>query len=181
MQVDAVRLEGRELILTLPAPSAEARRLVYKFKPGNWEVTRKAKKRSLDANSKMWAVCTEIANAIGITKEEVYRKNIRDVGCYTPLPIRADAVDAFKKAWESAGTGWVCDIVDDSKIEGYKLVFAYPGSSTYDVPQMARLIDAVNQEAHSLGIDTMPEEERRSLLQEWEERSRAYWEKRLES
>ena len=50
MQVEAVRLEGRELILTLPAPN-EARKLVYKFKPGDYELTKKAKKRSKDANA----------------------------------------------------------------------------------------------------------------------------------
>lgn len=154
------------MILTLSAP-AEARKLVYKFKPGNYELAKKTKRRSNDANQKLWAMCSEIAEAVGASKEEVYRRNIRDVGIYTPLPVRNDAVDDFRRTWESAGIGWVCDIVDDSKIDGYKLVFAYPGSSTYDVKQMSRLIDAVNQEAQTLGIDTMPEEERRSLLEQW--------------
>ena len=44
-------------------------------------------KRTKDSNAMLWKICTEIANKIGSTKEEVYRAQIRDVGEYTPLPI----------------------------------------------------------------------------------------------
>lgn len=120
--------------------------------------------RSLDANSLLWKICNDIAKAIGSTKEEVYKNQIRAVGEYTPLPIKAEAVDDFSRIWSEHGVGWFVDIIDDSKLEGYKLVFAYHGSSTYDTKQMSRLIDSTIEEAKSLGIDTISERERSLLL-----------------
>ena len=88
MQIDGVRIEGGELILKTKDPAA--RRLAYNFKPGNYEFVKMKEKRSKDANAKMWAICEEIARAVTMTKEEVYRQNIREVGVYTPLPIKND-------------------------------------------------------------------------------------------
>ena len=120
--------------------------------------------KSETANNYLWKLCTEIAKAVGITKEEVYKSQIREVGEYTPLPIREDAVEEFQRIWSAHGIGWFVDVVDDSKLPGYKLVFAYQGSSTYDSKQLARLIDAVKQEAVNLGIEVRPQEEIDSLL-----------------
>ena len=125
------------------------------------------KGRSLDANAMMWAYCEKIAKAIHSTKEAVYREQIRQVGEYTPLPIKESAIEAFSYIWSKHGTGWFIEIVDDSKLEGYKLVFAYAGSSTYDTKQMSRLIDSVLMEAKNLGIDTMNDRERSLLLDAW--------------
>lgn len=116
------------------------------------------------ANNYLWKLCSEIAKAVGITKEEVYRQQIREVGEYTPLPIREDAVEDFSRIWSAHGIGWFIDVVDDSKLPGYKLVFAYSGSSTYNTKQMSRLIDSAVQEASSLGIPVRPQEEIDSLL-----------------
>lgn len=123
--------------------------------------------KSDTANNYLWKLCTEIAKAVGITKEEVYRQQIREVGEYTPLPIREDAVEGFSRIWAAHGIGWFVDVVDDSKLAGYKLVFAYQGSSTYDSKQMGRLIDSVKQEAMNLGIEVRPQEEIESLLRSW--------------
>lgn len=128
------------------------------------------KARSKTANDFCWAMCTDISRAIHppITKEEVYRKAIRDVGEYEPLPIRADAVETFQKRWKSKGIGWFAEIVDDSKIPGYKLVFAYYGSSTYDVPSMSRLLEYLKDEMENMELPiplSKAEEER--LLSEW--------------
>lgn len=131
------------------------------------EIKKYRKHRSLDANAMAWQMCTLIAKKIGSTKEEVYRQSIREVGEYTPLPIREDAVERFSEIWKTHGTGWFVDVVDNSKIEGYKLVFAYHGSSTYDTEQMSRLIDNLIQDAEALGIPTITEEEERSLLGAW--------------
>lgn len=136
---------------------------------GDVELTVKKyrQKRSLDANAMMWHFCEEIAKVTGTTKEDVYRQEIREVGVYTPLPIRNDAVDEFQEIWSSHGVGWIAEVVDDSKLEGYKLVFAYHGSSQYDTKQMSRLIDNIMQDAKALGIDTLSEQERSVLLDAW--------------
>lgn len=133
----------------------------------SFEIKRKTVPRSRNANAMCWAMCDQIAKVLKITKEEVYRKCITEVGIYTPLPIREEAVEDFQRIWSSHGVGWICVVVDDSKIEGYKLVFAYQGSSTYDVKQMSRLLDCIIQEAKELGIETMTEKERSLLLNAW--------------
>lgn len=166
MRIEAVRIAGDELILT--TRDAAARRLAYDFKPGEYELKRTRKKRSLDANAYCWELCTQIANAVNIAKEDVYRRNIREVGEYTPLPIKAEAVEDFKRIWSGKGVGWFVDVIDDSKIDGYKLIFAYHGSSTYDTAQMSRLIDSLIQDAKAVGIETLSEREKSLLLGAWE-------------
>jgi hypothetical protein len=104
---------------------------------------------------------------VGIPADEVYRNAIRDAGEFTPLPIRADAVEEFSRVWGTKGTGWFVDILDDSKLPGYKLVRAYNGSSSYDTKQMSRLIDYVVQDAKSLDIETMTDRELSLLKEGW--------------
>ena len=124
-------------------------------------------KRSLDANAFMWQLCTLIADKVSETKENVYRRNIRE-GCeYTPLPIKSECTPEFCQLWAHHGIGWFAEVVDDSKIEGYKLVFAYHGSSTYDTKQMSALIERVVQDAEAVGIEVISERERSLLIEDW--------------
>lgn len=132
------------------------------------EIKKHRARRSKDANAMMWAFCEKIANKINSTKEDVYRDEIRQIGKYTPLPIKCDAVEEFDRIWSSHGIGWFTEIVDDSKLEGYKLVFAYHGSSTYNTKEMSRLLDNVLQDAESVGIVVLSEQERSLLIHEWE-------------
>lgn len=166
MHIEAVRIAGNELILT--TKDMEARRLAYDFKPGEYEIKKTRKKRSLDANAYCWKLADEIAKAVNISKEDVYRRNIREVGVYTPLPIKAEAVADFQRIWSARGVGWFADIIDDSKLDGYKLVFAYHGSSEYDTAQMSRLIESLIQDAQAVGVDTLSEREKSLLLEEWQ-------------
>ena len=139
------------------------------LKPGKeYNVTIKGKGRSLDANSMCWQICTDIANVIGTTKEAVYKSAIREVGVYTPLPIKAEAVDAFSRIWGNHGIGWFLDVIDESKLPGYKLCFAYAGSSTYDTSEMSRLIDNLVFSAKEIGIQVLSERERSLLIEKWD-------------
>ena len=165
MKVEAASRDGDALRLTTRDP--EAWRWLYRFKPGEYEIVPKRKKRSLDANAYLWVIVGKIAEAVGIPAEEVYRNAIRDAGEYTPLPIRADVVEEFSRKWAQGGTGWFIDVLDDSKLQGYKLVRAFYGSSTYDTKQMSRLIDSVVQDAKALGIETLTPFELDRLKEEW--------------
>ena len=129
------------------------------------EIKKATKQRSRDANNFCWAMCTEIAEAIRSTKEEVYRKAIREVGEYEPLPIREDAVDTFCSRWASKGTGWFAEVIDDSKLPGYKLVFAYYGSSTYDTTAMSRLIDWLVDNAKQMDLPIPASKEQEEMLE----------------
>lgn len=149
----------------------KARQVLDALKEGqvyDVEIKEHREKRSLDANNMCWKICTDIADAIGTTKNEVYRKAIKEVGVYTPLPIKEEAVKTFQKNWEERGAGWILEVVDDSKIPGYKLCFAYFGSSTYTTKEMSRLIDNLIYEAKCLGLDEMSDRERSLLLESWE-------------
>ena len=133
------------------------------------EIKKATKKRSLDANAFCWALCAEIGNAINppVPKEEVYRKAIREVGEYEPLPVKAEAVETFMARWATKGTGWFAEIIDDSKLPGYKLVFAYYGSSTYDTAAMSRLIDYLVDECRQMDLPIPASKEQEEMLAAW--------------
>ena len=107
-------------------------------------------KRSADANRYMWSLCEMIAADQGTTKEEVYRKSVREVGVYVTLTMSREALDIFTKEWKKRGIGWFVDIVDENGKEVD--VFAYYGSSTYDSKQMSRLIKNIIEDARALGL-----------------------------
>lgn len=136
------------------------------------EIKKATKRRSKDANAMCWAMCADIGNAMRppLPKEEVYRQAIRDVGEFEPLPIKAEAVETFRQRWAEKGVGWFADVIDDSKLPGYKLVFAYYGSSTYDTATMSRLIDSLVQDARNMGVPIPASKEQEEALKMWGER-----------
>lgn len=125
-------------------------------------------KRSLDANAYLWVLCGKIAELVGSTKEEVYQKCVNEAGQYEIVPIKREDIKKYKRMWESQGIGYMTEVLGECKrTKGYMNVIRYYGSSTYDSKQMATLIDNVMQECKSLGIDTMPPEELKSLCEAW--------------
>ena len=133
------------------------------------EIQKARKARSKDANRFCWALCTMIGNALRppVPKEEVYRKAIRDVGEYVPLPIKAEAVETFITRWASNGVGWFAEVMDNSKIPGYKLIFAYYGSSTYDTAAMSRVIDYLVDDAEQMKLPVPARKEQEEMLKAW--------------
>lgn len=126
------------------------------------------RRRSLDANSFCWVMLGKLANKLGLSKEEVYREFIKDVGDnYEILPIRNDAVDKWIANWQSKGVGWCCDILGESKLEGYTNVITYYGSSTYDSKQMSKLINLIVDECKLQGIEVMTQAEIALLMDGW--------------
>lgn len=112
-------------------------------------------KRSLSQNSYLWVLLDKIAVKVGRSKEDVYKTFIKDYGLFEVLPLRNDAVEAFRYKWGKNGLGWFTEDLGESKLKGYTRIFAYYGSSTYNSAEMGRLIDAVINECEDLGISTM--------------------------
>ena len=83
---------------------------------------------------------------------------------FEPLPVKEEALERFSRAWSSRGIGWFTVVVDDS-FPGYKKVFAYYGSSTYNSEEMSRLINNTIEDARALGIETATPEELSLLLE----------------
>ena len=141
-----------------------------KDKPVTVEIRKASKGRSKDANAFCWALCSEIGKALipPQDKADIYRRAIKAVGVYTPAPVKADEVETVRRRWESHGTGWILETVDDSKLPGYKKCFLYYGSSTYSVDEMRVLIDWLVDEAQQMELPiplSKAEEER--LLAQW--------------
>ena len=132
-------------------------------KEKKYEIKEYKEKRSLDANSYMWVLCKELADKLRITKEEVYKKNIKEVGKFEIIPIKKEAVNTFINAWTIKGIGWFCDILGESKIPGYVNIIAYYGTSVYNTYEMGIFIDGIIQECESVGIPTLTEEQIKKL------------------
>ena len=127
-------------------------------------------KRSNEANNYFWVLCGKLAAKTKQKKEDIYRELIRDIGDnFIILPIRNDAVETFIERWGAGKLGWVCDIVGDSKLEGYTNICAYYGSSTYNSKQMSDLIDNIIYECKEQGIQTETPDEIARMKSLWEQ------------
>ena len=166
-----VKLEGGWLMVRPErADMGKAMAVVRKHKDRLYdlEVKEHKKKRSLDANAYCWVLINKIADALRITPKEIYRQAIQNVsGNYEIIPIKEEAVAHFKQVWEAQGLGWPCVDMGKSKIDGYRNLRAYYGSSTFSVSQMQVLIDNLVQDCRALDIEVKSEEEIASLMEGW--------------
>lgn len=165
-------------LIQIPLPTAEqqeAEKLMNAVKDGKEitvEIKVKRKHRSLTANGYMWLLTQKLAEELSkngiVTKEDVYREAIRKCSIKPfIMPVRDDAVERWKNVWADKGVGWVTEDYGKAKTPGYTLIASYPGSSTFDTAEMARLIDYIVSECKDYGIETRPQEEIDSLLAEW--------------
>lgn len=125
--------------------------------------------RSLDANAYAWTLIDSISKAMHISKSEVYRKAIREIGGVSEIVCVIDrAVKRLQTAWEHNGLGWQTETMP-SKLDGCTNVVLYYGSSVYDTKQMSSLIDQLIHEAEQLGIQTMTPKELARLMEQYEQ------------
>ena len=148
-----------------------ARALVQEIAPNKLyeaEIKRRRQKRSLDANAYFWLLCGKLAAVTGISKNEIYRQYIREIGDnFEIIPVRSDAAGQWKKIWDSRGDGWLCISLGTSKLAGYINLCCYYGSSTYDTVQMSRMIDMIVQDCKDQGIETAPPDEIARMKARW--------------
>ena len=114
------------------------------------------------------ALIDKLAAALGMSKAEVYREMIREIGGVSEtVCVRDRAVAQLIDGWRHNGLGWFAETVP-SKIPGCTNVILYYGSSIYDTAQMHALIDAVVQGCRAVGIETLPPHELAALEAAWE-------------
>ena len=166
-----VKLEGGWLMVKPNRDDlGKAMAIVRKHKDKLYDLVVKEhqKKRSLDANAYAWVLINKIADVLRITPLEIYRQAIVNVsGNYEVIPIKEDAVDHFKQIWEAQGLGWPCVDMGKSKLDGYRNLRAYYGSSTFSVSQMQAFIDNLVQDCKALNIETMTPDKLALLMEEW--------------
>ena len=168
---ELLRTAGGEWVVSFTT-KADPRELFDNFQDRDVsiEIKKASKHRSKTANDFCWAMCSDIAKAIKppITKEEVYRRAIKDVGKFETLHIREEAVETFRSIWFERGIGWFSEVVDYSAAPGCKVVFAYYGSSTYDTEEMSRLIDYLKQDMENMGLPSpVSKEEEERMMAAW--------------
>lgn len=135
------------------------------------EIKKAAKGRSKDANAFCWALCSEIGRAMTPpeSKEDVYRKAIKAVGIYTETQLLAWDVPTVRSRWESHGTGWFLEVVDDKHgLVGHKIVHLFYGTSTYTVDEMRVLIDWLVDNAQQMELPIpLSKREEEEMLKRW--------------
>lgn len=167
MKIENARMQGETLTLTVPV--WEARRFMQGFKPGEYEIRPAKKRRSLDANAYAWKLINDIALAVRETPETVYREALKNVPNICEVVCIEDrAADSMIRLWTRDHIGRRVEREQSAKNDGCSILWLYYGSSDFDTRQMTMLIDGLIQDARALGIETRPEEEIRSLLEEWE-------------
>jgi hypothetical protein len=154
--------------LTQKQPIDDLKAIIANGKLLEIEIHQQKRKRSLDANSLLWVLCQNIAEVLHTTKELVYQQFIRDVGQFEIVPIKAEAVERWIEVWKSKGIGWFAEVMEDSKLKGYKKVISYYGSSVYSTKEMAVLLDEVIRACKEMNIETLSPAELRELKNGWE-------------
>ena len=115
-------------------------------------------KRSLNANSYCWKLCTEIASAINSDKDSVYLLMLKRYGISDLVPISNQVpIDDYIKYYDV-----------ESKTDKYTWYKIYKGSSKYDTKEMSVLLNGIVSECKEMGIPTKEDLEIERMVKEWE-------------
>lgn len=132
--------------------------LLEKDKNYDIEIKIHREKRSHNANSYLWKLCTEIARVINSDKDSVYLLMLKRYGISKLVPISREVpIKDYVEYYdiESETDAWIW----------YKL---YKGSSKYDVKEMNDLLNGVVSECREMNIPTKEDKEIEELIKEWE-------------
>lgn len=130
-------------------------------------VKKHREKRSLDANAYFWVLVDRLAEKTRISKTDIYRRYIREIGGNHEMVCVIDsAVEKLRNGWEHNGLGWQTDTMP-SRIPGCTNVILYYGSSTYNTRQMSHLIDMAVQDCQEQNIETLSPEKLAGMMEEW--------------
>ena len=126
-----------------------------------FDISEHHEKRSLNANNMMWALIVKIADALRLSKEEVYFQMLKDYGQSEVISLLSEInVEGYFKYYE---------VIGESMLNGkeFKHIRIFKGSSEYDTREMNILLQGVVEEAKALGIETMTEKELNILKENW--------------
>lgn len=165
-------LEGGKLTIMVPT---DQRGAVMRWIRGardrdyTLQIKEYRKKRSMDANAKLWALLGEMSAVLKLPPEEIYQGYIPDVGGnYWIAPVRPEDIPVREKSWCKGHIGRMIDDMGPCRsrdLAGYHNVRFYEGSSEYDRATFSRLLEMVIQDCRQLGIETMSEREKSLLLE----------------
>ncbi len=120
-------------------------------------------KRSLDANSYCWVLCTKLAEKLKTSKDEVYEECIQKYGYTDDEPITI----TVKAEVDMSMIGGHWKYLKDSGDGKFKAYLRLKGSSEYNTKEMAHFLDMVIEDCKEQGIETMTENELLKLKETW--------------
>ena len=120
-------------------------------------------KRSLDANGMLWSILHEMAAAMNTTKDELYLIMLERYGIFTHVVVKPNVVERVKAEWRTVRELGEVTINGQTGIQ----LQCYFGSHSYDSKEFSVLLNGVISEAQEIGIDTISESEKESLIQSW--------------
>lgn len=125
------------------------------------KIVKHREKRSNNANSYLWELCTQIGNIMNLSKNEVYLQMLKDYGQSMLIPVKkGNKPNGFIKYYE-----FECSSQLNGKdADWYK---CYIGSSEYNTKEMSILLEGVVQEAKNLGIKTKDDIELERMIDKW--------------
>lgn len=126
------------------------------------------KKKSLRANNYAWEIMTQIAHKLGQDVDEIYHQMlvkygqncIDEDGGAIVFSMLSDRKPTEIFYIHSAPIGY--GEINGKTFTHYRML---RGSSSYDSKEMSILIDGIVSDAQTLGIETMPEAELKSMCE----------------
>ena len=118
-------------------------------------VRRWKERRSLDSNSYMWILLTQMALILHTTKEEIYEEMLDRYGIAYTDEDGGHVVVGVKKGLDMKKAGHWKHYKDADCAYWYLL----KGTSEYDTKEMSDFLDRVIEEAKDLGIETATPDE----------------------
>ena len=148
MQILSEFIDGDYKILTIRIPKDKQIKVVNKD-------------RTNKQNKYFWELLGNLCQEMNLDVIREYRRRVKNVGVFRQWEIESKNVPTFETMWESKGIGWFVEIVDTFYKENkeHKLINAYYGSSSYNVDQFRRLLDALIQDCNSIGVETLTPQE----------------------
>ena len=149
--------------MTFTGTKTEIQQFLYKLDKStiyDLKIDKHRNKRSLDANNYAWHLINEIANALRMSKEEVYLRMLKDYGQREYVSMLANVNPSrISKYYEEQGTF-------KHNNNTFKSYMFYIGTSQYDSREMSIFVDGLVQEARNLGIETLEDIEIENLIKE---------------
>lgn len=154
--------------MTFTGNKVEINQFLYKLDKNTiWDIKidKHRNKRSLEANAYSWALQNEIANVLKMSKEEIHFKMLKDYGQRDYVSMLANINPSlYFDYFEEQGTF-------KNANNTFKSYLVYKPTHKYDTKEMSIFIEGVVQEARNLGIETLDNENIKSLVEEMEKRN----------
>lgn len=160
---EILELKNEKYRITVDVDGIEDLNNIAKLKEKNSEcrieIKKYREKRSLNANAYCWVLIEKIAEKMGLSKEDVYRRMLCDYGTIATDSEGKKVIFSVKKEVEVGKYFKYYKFLGDSKDGQYKHYYVVKGSSEYDKDEMKKFIDGIVQDCEMLGIETMTPEE----------------------